>query len=43
MTATLKKYLLKNLKELQTMDSQTRIAARVERFSNMGVYGTASE
>jgi acetyl-CoA carboxylase carboxyl transferase subunit alpha len=43
MAATLKKYLLKNLKELQTKDSQTRIAARVERFSTMGVYGTASE
>jgi acetyl-CoA carboxylase carboxyl transferase subunit alpha len=42
MAATLKKYLLKNLKELQAIDWQTRIQARIERFSSVGIYGTES-
>ena len=36
---TLRSVLLKNLKELQAMDSDQRIEKRIERFGSMGVYG----
>jgi acetyl-CoA carboxylase carboxyl transferase subunit alpha len=39
MAKTLRSVLLKNLKELQAMDSDQRIEKRIERFGSMGVYG----
>lgn len=41
MAATLKKYLVDTIKELSAIDSEDRIAKRIDKYSAMGFYETA--
>ncbi|HNB82742.1 MAG TPA: carboxyl transferase domain-containing protein, partial [Chitinophagaceae bacterium] len=43
MAATLKKYILKTLKELKGMDSEKRIEERIAKFSGMGFYAELND
>lgn len=43
MAATLKKYLLKTVKELNKIDPEERINQRIEKFSKMGFYEEVEE
>jgi len=41
MFATLKNEILKHYRDLQKLDPAERVALRMEKFSNMGVYENA--
>lgn len=43
MAVTVKKYILKTLKELSAIDPEKRIHDRIEKFSKMGFFDEVNE